>query len=379
MVGTRVGPSFPDVDDDDDSVDIGPHLQWYLDWVLHGWFMYNYEGRHVLHELSEVYRKREIQFSMPLFLQAMWATVARCRDGLDIRTTGVWPPNATVLSCVCKQAWVAQGCQPGDQLFCVEALLNWGADPNLVSNRGNTVLMEVAGAGHVEMFKFFYQRIMKQHWTCDLEVVNDDGRNLWSIAGLAHVDAGAEELREHVNPEIKRMVEHLHEHGHIQGEGLATFSGAARGKRARVEDTLGDVHAVQAASSSSRCPAPSAGLTTPSGRGKRARLSQRADDEAQQQQQQQQQHLQVPAFKNKLATSQDRTCRGGYFWQQQEERKKDVPDVEAPSSSSRPPPPAIRVRVAPTTAPEAKGRKKGRRWSDVSLSDSDEVDLNAMA
>ena len=104
-------------------------------------------------------------------------------------------------------------------------------------------MMEVAGAGHVGMFKFFYQRIMKQHWKCDLEVVNNDGRNLWSIVGLAHVDAGAEQLRENVNQEIKTMVKHLHEHGHIRGEGLAIPSGAARGKKRRIEDTLGGVHA----------------------------------------------------------------------------------------------------------------------------------------
>ena len=84
--------------------------------------------------------------------------------------------------------------------------------------------LEVAGAGHVEMFKFFYQRIMKQHWKCDLEVVNNDRRNLWSIAGLAHVDAGAEQLRGNVNPEIKTMVKHLHEHGHILGEGVGSRS-----------------------------------------------------------------------------------------------------------------------------------------------------------
>jgi hypothetical protein len=77
--------------------------------------------------------------------------------------------------------------------------------------------------GH-QLEKFFYQRIMKQHWKCDLEVVSNDRRNLWSIAGLAHVDAGAEQLRENVNPEIKTMVKHLHEHGHILGEGLGSRS-----------------------------------------------------------------------------------------------------------------------------------------------------------
>jgi hypothetical protein len=70
LLGAGVGPSFPDVDDDDDVdyLEIGHRLQGYLDRVLGGWFCYNEEGRHVLHELSEDYRKRESQFSMPLFL-----------------------------------------------------------------------------------------------------------------------------------------------------------------------------------------------------------------------------------------------------------------------------------------------------------------------
>ena len=82
----------------------------------------------------------------------------------------------------------------------------------------------MAGAGNVPMFKFWYERIVKHCWTCNLEKANMDGRNLWSIAGLAHVDAGAEQLRENVNPEIKTMVKHLHEHGHILGEGVGSRS-----------------------------------------------------------------------------------------------------------------------------------------------------------
>ena len=76
---------------------------------------------------------------------------------------------------------------------------------------------------------------------------NKDGRNLWSIAGLAHEDAGAGHLRQHVNLEIQRMLKNLHEAGFILGEGLATPSRAKRGwqPRLRVEDTLGHVNAVE--------------------------------------------------------------------------------------------------------------------------------------
>ena len=71
------------------------------------------------------------------------------------------------------------------QVFIVEQLLEWNADLDAKSRRGATVLMEIAGAGHVPMFKYWYERIVKHNWTCDLEAVNADGRNLWSIAGLA--------------------------------------------------------------------------------------------------------------------------------------------------------------------------------------------------
>ena len=95
------------------------------------------------------------------------------------------------------------------QVFIVEQLLEWKADLDIKSIRGATVLMEIAGAGHVPMFKYWYERIVKHNWTCDLEAVNADGRNLWSIAGLAHEYAGKEKLRKYVNAEVKLMVQHL--------------------------------------------------------------------------------------------------------------------------------------------------------------------------
>ena len=66
--------------------DIGPDLQWYLDGVTWGQFDFNRYGRHVLHQLAEDYRKSKNQFSLGIFLQAMWATYSRCTDRLDLRT-----------------------------------------------------------------------------------------------------------------------------------------------------------------------------------------------------------------------------------------------------------------------------------------------------
>ena len=150
---------------------------------------------------------------------------------------------------VCKHEWKAIGIRPGDHLYLIEQLLAWGANADLVGGaRGNTVLMDVAGAGNVHIFTFFYQRIMEQNWTCDLEIKNKDGRNLWSIAGLAHRDAGAGHLRQHVNLEIQLMLRNLSEAGYMRGSGAACPSSANRGwqpggqPRKRVEDTYPPVH-----------------------------------------------------------------------------------------------------------------------------------------
>ena len=244
----RVQPAFPDYDDDgEDCRQVGADLRSYLSawtWAF-GWFKYNDAGRHVLHQLAEDYRSEHSVFNMNVFLQAMWQTHSICQDRLNTRTIGYRPPNTTVLQMVCKHEWKAIGIRPGDHLYIIEQLLAWGANADLVGGaRGNTVLMDVAGAGNVHIFTFFYQRIMEQNWTCDLEIKNKDGRNLWSIAGLAHRDAGAGHLRQHVNLEIQLMLRNLHEAGFILGEGLATSSSAKRGwqPRLRVEDTFGPVY-----------------------------------------------------------------------------------------------------------------------------------------
>ena len=91
-------------------------------------------------------------------------------------------------------------------------------------------------------------------WRLSTSMVGTSGRSL----GLPMYMHGAQELRQNVNEEIKDMVLNLHAHGHIKGEGLATHSRAKRGRRARIEDKGEDVQDVQAASSSSRRPAPPA-------------------------------------------------------------------------------------------------------------------------
>jgi len=97
--------------------------------------------------------------------------------------------------------------------------------------------MEVAGAGHVNMFNLLCHRTKRRKTAQEeFSVTNIDGRNLWSIAGLAHDPKGG--LRRHVNDRIKKTLKALAEEKIIEPHGLATYSCVARGKP-RVEDSLG--------------------------------------------------------------------------------------------------------------------------------------------
>ena len=70
-------------------------------------------------------------------------------------------------------------------------------------------MMEMAGAGNVAVFKVFYTRIMQNYWSGDLDFNNEDGRNLWSLAGMAHDDARQHHLRLSSNDKIKSMIKDL--------------------------------------------------------------------------------------------------------------------------------------------------------------------------
>jgi len=235
-------------DDDENDVDdqlVGnpgrsyftSRLQAYLNRYFHGELTHNGAGRHVCHEIAEGFRSGRMDFDMQLMLDALWATRTMVPGGLEVRTIGDYPPRATILSAVCKQEWMAMGCQPSDQPHVVGVMLEWGCDPNSRGPRGDTVMMEMAGAGNVPLFGFIYKRIVKYSFTCDLDATNVDGRNLWSIAGLAHEDARSP-YREFVNVDIKNMLRHLGDLKLMQPSGLATHSKAGRpDKRPRVEDS----------------------------------------------------------------------------------------------------------------------------------------------
>ena len=128
-----------------------------------GEFKYNWDGRHVCHQLAEDIRSWMMDFSMTLWKEACWATYKTTQYALETRTIGEKPYWATILSCVCKQGWKAKGCQPGDQTHVVGELLEWGCDANSSGSRGDTVMMQIAGAGHLDIFTFLCHRIVK-HW-----------------------------------------------------------------------------------------------------------------------------------------------------------------------------------------------------------------------
>jgi hypothetical protein len=238
---------WADMDDDQGcqpSWTVGFELQDYLDrpatpgTAFLGSFAFNREGRHVLHQLAQDFRHERNSFSHTLWMQAMWATLKLCEGGLNVRTTGRYPPNATPLHMACRQEWKAWGCQPCSQAQIIEEMLEWGCDATELSNRGDTVLMEMAGAGNTSLFSYFYRRIVKEKWCpFDMQAENEDERNLYSIAGLAHdKDEEKCEYRKHVNPGIKAMVQHLVHLKYVGDYGLATHSGAQRGRKRRVEE-----------------------------------------------------------------------------------------------------------------------------------------------
>ena len=203
-----------------------------------GMFQCNTEtGRHILHQLCEDFRYKDAEFQKDLFYEALMVTKKFIPGGLNIRTTKTRPVRATVLSMACKQKWACKGCQPGDQIKAIETLLEYGADSAACSDRGDTILMEIAGAGNVPLFTYFFQRMTRENLVyCDLYKENLDGRNLYSISGCADE---ASRIHRDCNQEIKMMVFELCRRGLMENVGLTTRSGAHQGKKKPKRDDEG--------------------------------------------------------------------------------------------------------------------------------------------
>ena len=164
-------------------------------------------GRHVIHQLAEDFRSKTMKFDKQLWKDVEQLTYRGLGDGLTVATTGSRPPNATVLAMVTKQPWHARGCQPRHQIEVVESLLASRADPYITRDRGTTILMDMRGAGNTNMLKYFYQSILDGEDRDLVRTENYDGRNLYSISGLADEDERRE--RPHVELDCLLMVQHL--------------------------------------------------------------------------------------------------------------------------------------------------------------------------
>ena len=105
----------------------------------------------------------------------------RHAPGVNVRTSGTTPPSACALAMAAKQPWKCKGCQPSDEIRVVEVLLANGADQHAVSKHGNTVLMDIAGAGNVPMFHYFCTRILNRTCSIPLDAVNNDYRTLYTM------------------------------------------------------------------------------------------------------------------------------------------------------------------------------------------------------
>ena len=193
---------------------------------FNGKFFANEQGRFPLHQLAEDLRDTAFTYHWGL-----WEAIASATlnvTGMTQRTTGKRPPGATYLHMACKQEWQAKGCQPSDQTRAVELLLNMGADPLAKLLRNDTVLMEVAGAGHVNMFNYLcHLTVMRNTRREEFGVMNKDGRNLWSIAGLAIKEERAKDR----HWAIQAILEELARENLIDGNGEAARSSADRGRK----------------------------------------------------------------------------------------------------------------------------------------------------
>ena len=202
-------------------------------------------GRHWLHTLCDCMKCKDYWFDVDLWNDLIMLSDRYVEGGIDVRSRGPRPPSSTVLEMAAKQPWCCQNLGEGDQTKIVEMLLAMGADINSTCSRGNSVIMQVAGAGNVSMFRYFCERIRVGAYGMDLSITNTDGRNLYSMAGLAH-DAAArggqpssgKDEKPCVNGQIKNMVRGLVADGYMAGGGKAVLLTCYRSWRKRPRRTV---------------------------------------------------------------------------------------------------------------------------------------------
>ena len=113
-----------------------------------------------------------------------------------------------------------QGYQPKFQVDLVKFLLRRGANPNATSPRGNTFLMEAAGAGHVAMVEACYHMFAREHYSgFDFGMSNGDGVNLMSMVS-----------KPTANPRCREIISWLVQEGKVMPVADPPGVSSSRGK-----------------------------------------------------------------------------------------------------------------------------------------------------
>ena len=191
-----------------------------------GKFHYNLHGRHVLHQMIEMFRSRDEVFNMELFCEAVRLT-NYWFEGLELRTKrGGRPSLTTAFSMLCCQSFKAQGCQPRDYIECMWFMLERGANQNAKDARGNTGLHLAVGSQNQAPIQFFIDQAASQgKYQFEWESRNNQN---WTVLNMAQGKHSYGKCKPILN-----MMLYMHRRGfisHNQPESLA--SDARKRKRA---------------------------------------------------------------------------------------------------------------------------------------------------
>ena len=155
-VKANVGAS----DDSHDPRDGGSMSDALVDWINRyhaGKFHFNENGRHVLHEMCEHFRKENVHFNAKLFREAVRFTIQRCGD-LEQKTTGKEPEATTALSMLCTRRFQSIGCDGTEYLALIAFMIAEGADVNALDHDKQTCVSLAAETQNRVAMQYFAER-----------------------------------------------------------------------------------------------------------------------------------------------------------------------------------------------------------------------------
>ena len=131
-----------------------------VDWINRyhaGKFHFNENGRHVLHEMCEHFRKENVHFNAKLFREAVRFTIQRCGD-LEQKTTGKEPEATTALSMLCTRRFQSIGCDGTEYLALIAFMIAEGADVNALDHDKQTCVSLAAETQNRVAMQYFAER-----------------------------------------------------------------------------------------------------------------------------------------------------------------------------------------------------------------------------